>query len=490
MNNTTYTRRDVNSILEYLKEQARELSEGRWTDFSSGDIGSVLLGLMAYLADVNNFQIDKAASELFLDTAVERSSLMALLRLVGYTPRHYQSAYTLMYIKSKNPTNSDISTIIPKYSTFTNEEGTITYTILDDCQISNDEGYCVAFEGTRTATTFSFSQITSDGRLYLPDYKIGTNTVQVSIPSISNKFIEQVEDVRFTDGSFAFSVHCDDFSSMYIQLPATWQDILSENATITVSYLLTQGEAGRIGKGILTRPGTGLTLLNAYVITNTMPSTGGFFPESADDLRIHGPRQARTMLTIVTKKDIEDLLHNMPEVASIKAGDYNDDWTGYIQPDDAYKCKVLAVPTSVYYTSLYEEDGTPTPILKSIQEYIDERRLASLMFTYEDPKRIVPNIQLNIYTNEDDLRTSMIATNAKDFMKNIYSRSNLGIGKSLYGSVIGKDLLNAFEEITYVEVKAPEHNIACAGDEYIDMYYAKFQIYVNDQLIINEWEGA
>lgn len=489
MNNTTYTRRDVNSILEYLKDQARELSNGRWTDFSSGDIGSVLLGLMAYLADVNNFQIDKTASELFIDTAVERTSLMALLRLVGYSPRHYESAYTQVNLKAKTENaESQESTIIPKYSTFTNYEGTIVYTTLEDCQIVHGEGSVIAYEGKRVAVTNTYAQITSDGRIYLPDYKLGTNTVQVLIPSISNQFIQQVEDVRFTDGEFAYSVHCDDFATMYIQLPSMWQDVLSEGATITTSYLLTQGEAGRIGKDILVRPGNNTSLTAAYAITNPYPSDGGFFPESADDLKVNGPRQARTMLTIVTKKDIEDLVNNMPQVASIKAGDYNDDWTGYVQPDDAYKCKVLAVPTSVSFTSLFDENHNPTPTLEAIQEYIDERRLASLMFTYEDPVRLVPNIELNIYTNEDDLRTATIATNAENFMKQVYNRRALGIGQSLYGSVIGRDLLNAFEEITYVEVQAPEHNIPCAGDQYIDMYYAKFKIYVNDELVIDEWE--
>ena len=177
----------------------------------------------------------------------------------------------------------------------------------------------------------------------------------------------------------------------------------------------------------------------------------------------------------------------MAEVASIKAGDYNDKWTGYKQPEDAYKCKVLAVPTNVAFTSLYDEKGEATPVLKTIIDYIDERRLASLMFTYEDPERIVPNIELNIYTNAEDLRTATIAENAKEFMKSVYSRASLGIGKSLYGSVIGRDLLNAFSEINYVEVKAPEHNIVCPENGYIDMYYAKFKIYVNDKIVLNEW---
>lgn len=491
MNETVYVRRDVNSILDYLKEKARELSDGRWTDFSAGDIGSVMLGLMAYLADVNNFQIDKTASELYLDTALERSSIMSLIKLVGYKPRHYQSAYALIQLiqEDYDPETADTgTTIVPAYTTISNERDTITYTLLEPCQITQGVGYCVAYEGERSVQTYTYDQITKEGRIYLPDYKLGTNTVQVLIPGVSNNFITQVEDVRFIAGEFAYSVHVDEYAHVYIQLPSYWTDLLAESSTVTISYLLTQGENGRVGSNILTEPGRTAANLHNFTISNPAPSVGGYFPETADELKANVPRQARTMITVVTKKDLEDLVMNLPEIACIKAGDYNDEWTGYIQPDDAYKCKVLAVPSDVTETSLYDDKGQPTQTLISLVKYLDERRLASIMMYYEDPKRLVPNIELNIYTNEADLRTADIAENAKQFMKTIYSRENLPIGQSLYGSVIGKDLLNAFPEITYLEVQAPEFNIEVDFDEYIDMAYAKFKIYVNDNLIEDEWK--
>ena len=206
MNNTTYDRRSIESIFQYLKEQATELSNGRWTDFSAGDIGSVMLGLMAFLADQNNFQIDKTASELFLDTAIERSSLMAMLKLIGYEPRHYESAKVTVEI---NTLLEDIvSDIIPAYTQFTNEDGTISYYNLLPIIISNGKGICEeVYEGTRVTATYQDSNITADGKLYLPDYRVGTNTVQLYIPSLSTELIERVENVKFTAGKFVFSVH-------------------------------------------------------------------------------------------------------------------------------------------------------------------------------------------------------------------------------------------------------------------------------------------
>lgn len=673
MNNTTYTRRDVTSIYEYLKEQAAELSNGRWTDFSSGDIGSILLGLMAFLADQNNFQLDKTASELFLDTALERSTIMAMLKLVGYEPRHYESARVTIEIDSNS--GSTASSIIPAYTTFTNVDNTITYQNLYPIIISNGKGTSnEVYEGTRVQATYQYGDITEDGKIYLPDYKIGTNTVQLYIPSVSASLIPRVENVKFSDGDFVFSVHVNEEGLVYIQLPSYWTDVLTNTSTLRVSYLLSSGEAGRIGAGILTRFGGNNNFATQFSVTNTMQSTGGFFPETVDEIKVSAPVHVRTMDTIVTKKDLNELAGATDEtalIASIKAGDYNDDWTGYVQPDDAYKCKVLAVPFNRNETSIYGQDShlyfeymgslegknkfnpnwisladtngisvsiynnhlvldgtaaadieiainipadtfdnsnkyiyvksdrqlanlkfnntgaagtgttniTPTtsftkttanlhacttgtisitngttleackvyidiqdtddslsafiyepytggvPVndviywydstnnilydamyepafvslstltlqysdsTKELINYIDERRLASLMFTYEDPKRYVPNIKLNIYTNPDDLRTETIAAQVKQFMQEYYYRDRLGIGESLPGSVIGRDLLNRFDVINYIEVVEPDVNIPCDADEYIDMYYAKFNIYVNDvPSNIMEWE--
>lgn len=584
MNNVSYERRSVESILKWLQNKAVELSNGRWTDFSSGDIGSVFLGLMAYLADMNNFQIDKTASELYLDTAVERSSIINMAKLVGYEPRHYESASVIVELTtSRDVTN----TVIPRYTTFTNDSSSIVYTILEDISITSGVGVGTAYEGTRSVFTYGYNQITPEGRIYLSDYKIGLNTVQLFISGLGtgNGEIERVKDVRFITGEFKFSVHVDTNSLVYIQLPSYWSDLITESNSITVSYLLTQGEAGRIGANILNAVGSTTTLMATYIVNQPQKSVGGYFPETIADLKVDIPRSVRTMETIVTKKDFTDLVMNMPDIASIKCGDYNDEWTGYVQPtpgpegivNDAYKALVLAVPTPLVYASLFEDiydydevervadgetytgpDGTeittatdtysfhfdyinqdintvvidgnstptyecnpndirplymiddtlrssegvriiylltlkeehqPTLITKQLMNYVDERRLASLYITYADPKRKTPNITLYLYVNDNDLRKDTIAEDVEGFMKQRYDRKYCTIGRSLKGSVIGRDLHLAFSNLLYVEVNPPQYKIDVDEDEYIDMYYSKFRIYVNDTLYIDEWEG-
>ncbi len=528
MAQNNYTRRDASSIYEYLKEQATLLSDGRLTDFSSGSIEAVFLSLMAYLADLNNFQLDKTASELFLDTAIERSSLIAMLKLVGYEPRHYESAKVKLSFTS-NSDNPPVFTTIPAYSTFTNNANTITYTNIEPINISNGVGIGDAYEGTRTNTAYGYSDITDLGRIYLQDYKIGMNTIQVYIPSVSTSLIKKVDNVKFDiTGDICFSAHVDEDARIYIQLPSFWTDLISESSIIYVSYLLTQGEAGRVGANIITKSYNNL-INSQYTIINNEQSEGGLFPETVDEIKIHAPMSVRTMDTIVTKKDLQELvLANIPDIASCVAYDYNDAISGYIQPNDAYKCKVLATPVNVnensifvrdengyykYYDEIeeyyYWYDATNDVIYNSdytvatgislsdlhidytsagreLVDFVNERRLAGLMIEFEDAIRLTPTITLNIYTNPDDLRTESIAANVKEYMKSIYNRSNMSIGKSLYGSTIGRDLLNNFEEITYIEVVSPETNIEVHTNEYLDMENCPFIINVNDVNVIND----
>ena len=125
-----YNRKDAYSILEYLKLQAEQLSDGKWTDFSDADIGTVFLKLMSYLADMNNFQTDKSVSELYLSTTTERASGILLGSLVGYEPRHFQSAKAKITLTNAGGLEIPNGTLIPAFSVFTNSESTIKYCTL------------------------------------------------------------------------------------------------------------------------------------------------------------------------------------------------------------------------------------------------------------------------------------------------------------------------------------------------------------------------
>ena len=480
--NLPYSRRDYDSIFNWLKTKASELSEERWTDFSEGDIGTVMLHLMSYLADMNNYSIDVTTNELFLDTAVERSSIMSILSLIGYKPRHYESAY--VYVDIQDETNENM-VLLPEYTAFTNEEGNIVYTTLEAQAINGKSGQVLCYEGVRKQMNYSISSIDSQGRIFLPDYNVGTNTVSLIISTVSMvEKIKCVEDVRYNSGDMCFSVHVTQDGAVYIQLPAYWKDVIDNSSSITVNYLICSGVEGRIGSNVLSKVyGTSTKYSSSKIMVgNPLPSEGGYDPETVDELKVNAPIAARTMYSIVTINDFNEVSNMMEEIAQVKAFDYNDPISGYTQPEDYYKVLLYAVPENPDISSLYLDDGsTFNTVGKVFRDFVDDRRVASLYVQYADPDYIIPEIDLDIYMDENDLRAPVVAEMAMSVIKDNFSRTKLKIGESVYGSVIGNVVHTYLPYIKYCEVHSPEFNIVAGPTQYIDMANAKFTIRVNDK---------
>jgi hypothetical protein len=94
-----YTNKDYSSLREALLQVAREKLPA-WTDHSANDLGVVLLELFAYMGDSLFYYEDRIANESYLETAIERRSVLNLLRLIGYElrpPRPASADLTLLF---------------------------------------------------------------------------------------------------------------------------------------------------------------------------------------------------------------------------------------------------------------------------------------------------------------------------------------------------------------------------------------------------------
>ncbi len=352
-----YNRRDAYSILEYLKLQAEQLSEGRWTDFSDGDIGTILLRMLAYLADMNNYQIDKVVSELYLSTVTERASAIALASLIGYEPRHFESAYATVTMTNRDEdyTVPD-GTIVPAYSSFTNSGNEIRFCSLEDAVFYNNKCEIIVYQGEHINHVYSINNITELGRIYLNEYNIGINTMRLTIDGVD---WERVDDVRYAKGKLCFSVHITVDKTLYIQLPAYWPDYITRGTNIQLNYLLCDGQEGRIGKNIINRAANIDSRWSSNMIVESCTSSlGGYDPETVDEMKNSVPKHARTMNTIVTINDFEEVGSFVSGISDISALDYNDPASGLIQPDDYYKVYMYVLPDTEDY------DATDTEALK------------------------------------------------------------------------------------------------------------------------------
>ena len=492
------TARDYEKIFEELKRLAKEYSAGRWTDFTDGDFGTVIIHLLSYVGDLLSNQIDTTANELFLFTAEERTSLMEIAKLVGYEPRHFMSALATI----KFTASEDIT--IPRWATW--KGAGFEFHNIKPQSFLKGENTIYVYEGTLTTRTFTYDDIDENGCINLQDYYVAFNTVHLDLTNgtLSGE-VPQVGDARFNTGdSFTFSCHLGLDGFVYIQLPSFWQDVLSQSSKLVFSYLRCHGESGNIDNNIITTLDNSVG--NFITINEQLPAIGGLSPETVSEMKLNTMVFARTMHTIVTKKDFEDLSRFVPSVATLRALDYLDEESGYVQPsppngypNDAYKTKLVVVPANVNENSIWYTDSSTgkkelTEVGVALKEFVDDKRLATLYVEYEDPTYIVPDIILYLYMDDNAIRKNVISSSIVDFIKTTFGRYETKIGQSIRGSVIGKQILNYFEDVDYVNIDTTivdkqegeeegfEFDIKAGPLEFIDMANAKYTVYVNDTL--------
>ena len=263
--------------------------------------------VISYWGDLMSNQLDLTASELFLSTAEERTSLMEIVKLVGYEPSHFQSSIAYEHITYQREENEPYTPyVLPAFTQFYNTSGSLSYYNLYPVTLSDETTVVTLYEGEKATKRFTYSDVDEYGRISLGDYYVATNTVLLTMANSSiNGDIPRVPDVRFTTGDMCFSVHVDLDGIPYIQLPNHWKNLVIDGSVFEVAYLTTNGANGRTGANTITQVNS--NKLKKYTFTNPEASVGGYNPETINEMKAKASVFARTMYSIVTLKDFEDM---------------------------------------------------------------------------------------------------------------------------------------------------------------------------------------
>lgn len=172
-----YTSRDYKAIRSMLVGLAKGVMPDWQTVGETGDFGTLLLELYAYMGDVMHYYIDRMASEAFLGTAIRRQSIMYIADMFGYTPLGQRSATVPLTFTWQWDTASLPGGTIPVYTyqidsaSVTN--GTVTMTISSDTYaIRMVEGQTVSISGVGSPY---------DGRFTVQTVVSNPNTTTVDI---------------------------------------------------------------------------------------------------------------------------------------------------------------------------------------------------------------------------------------------------------------------------------------------------------------------
>ena len=338
ISNKNYVKKDFPIVYEELLDLCTRLSN-RWNPDSSdeSDPGIVLLKLLAFIADKNNYNIDKNVLECFLPSATQETSARNLFEMNGYEMQYYISAITPISFRYSN--DLEYSFTLKKYDTVvTSEDSSINYTLIEDCQISspNVPYNAKAIEGTLEfltvgdSTKIQLNNLDDNNRIYFPETRVAQNGIFITNDGDSIPW-ERVTNLHSQElGNKYYKFGYDSGRSLpYIEFPTDISKLIGTG--LIIRYIITRGAEGNISSStlkVLASPDKMYdnslyqneveNFIDYLSIENNESSSNGADPESIDDAYMNFKRTVGTFNTLVTPRDYANYIYNLVDEVTLK----------------------------------------------------------------------------------------------------------------------------------------------------------------------------
>ena len=192
MSNLRIAELDFDQIKTNLKTYLKAQTEFTDYDFEGSGL-STLLDVLAYNTHYNAYLANMVVNEMFLDSAVKRSSAVSIAKHLGYTPVSARGAVANLDIVVTNPSNLPASLTMDRYTPFTSTVDGVSYTFLTtEAKTASRVGSTYTFAGVDVTegTLLSYSYVVSDttpaAKYEIPSDAVDTTTIKVSIQTSSS----------------------------------------------------------------------------------------------------------------------------------------------------------------------------------------------------------------------------------------------------------------------------------------------------------------
>lgn len=350
INNVSYTNKDFEQIYPEQLDLVKKITN-KWDPETTNesDPGLVLLKLNAFIADKNNYNIDKNTLENMITSCTQQNSMQDICERLGYNIGYYKSAtcdLTFTYLGGegtldellgiKESTNGDPlgAFTIKAFDTSFITEDNIVYTLLEDIEILKDQrttltpkkvmqGELKALNVSSTISTDNSSteatkiqvyNLDENNRIYFPDTMVAENGVFINKQYYDNyqddNVWRKVDNLNDQDlGSKVYKFGYDSKKGFpYIEFPSDISDLIGDG--LEIWYLVTSGVNGYAPAGSLTTINTlsvdgvgSLTSLEDYYSCNNSAGVGSSEPETIDEAYNNFKKTVGTFDTLVSCRD-------------------------------------------------------------------------------------------------------------------------------------------------------------------------------------------
>lgn len=321
----------VNLDFETLKQSFKThlSSQTAFKDYDlDGSNISVLMDLLAYNSYINTFYMNMVASEMFLDTAQLRASVISHAKQLNYTPRSFRSAAAVVNI-AVTPSTSVTAVTIPRGTSLTSKVGsnTYTFTINDNIVVTNQTAgkftanNVTVYEGSLVTDTFIYNSTSDQQRFVLSNPTVDTTSIRVYVTENNASSVRTYQQsntyIGADSSSEIFFVQASDNDLYEIVFGNGVQGRTpAHGAAISVVYRVCSGELPN-GCYIFSSDGA-IDGHTGVQITTVSVAEGGSVHEATEEIRKNAPRFYQTQERAITSKDYQTLLQlAYPEISSI-----------------------------------------------------------------------------------------------------------------------------------------------------------------------------
>lgn len=341
MSNLRIAELDFDQIKQNLKEFLKNQDEFSDYDFEGSGL-SVLLDILAYNTHYNAYLANMLMNEMFLDTAVKRSSVVSLAKHLGYTPRSTRGSTALLDVTVNSPTGLPSSLTLDRYTPFTTATpaGTYQFYTLEPA-VASPVGTAYTFndipvkQGTLLQYNFNVTTPSPDEKYEIPNIDVDTSTMLVTV---------QVSASDLTSETYTLSngiLDIDETSKVYFLEENTrgfyqiffGDDILGKKLEpgniVRVQYLIAVGSDSNTSSSYdqtftSESPIGGSSNITVNTVSN---ATGGSSKETITSIRYNAPRSINSQNRVITPSDYETLItsnYSDIESVSVWGGEEND----------------------------------------------------------------------------------------------------------------------------------------------------------------------
>lgn len=437
---------DFNAIKDNLKTYLK--SQDTFKDYNFEGAGlSVLLDILTYNTQYNAFYLNMVANEMFLDTALQRSSVISHAKLLNYTPKSYTAPTAFVDLVCSNVTQTSLT--LPAYSNFISQsiDGKNYNFINVDSITSVANANTVTFNSIELkqgySTNFSYTVDTTANPSLLfdiPDSGVDTSTLKVTIQqSSSNSYIEiydLAQDYISLNGSskvYFLQEGLNGNYQIYFGDDIIGKKLVDGNIVI-LDYISTEGTLATGANNFVLLDS--IAGFESNLVTGKIAASEGQERESIESIKFQAPKSYAAQKRAITKEDYIYLLQQNSAGLSFDAVNV---WGGEENDPPFYGEVFVAIkPKGGYVLTESQKQKIINNILTPVSVMTVTPKIVDIDYVY---------VLLDATVVYDSKRTNLTASQIGDLVKQgtiDYCNNTLNNFNSTF--VIG-DLINYVQRL-------------------------------------------